>query len=178
LTADTLFVEVDGFGTQALVVTPGATGAWQADCIRPPGLIPGRHRVRLRTAQSMFSNTVEFEMTDETGRAVAVPSDSLPGEPPELCSVELRPSGDTRIVIGRAGSLVCYFKSTAETLGTIDVHIDVGSKMVQSHTISSLGDGVWQANLLLDEAIASETGVRLCLGNGLWSETLPLRQVS
>jgi len=176
--ANALFVEVDGFGTQTLVLTASGPGAWQADCIRPPGLMPGRHRVQLRTLHSALSNTVEIQMTDEFGNAVAVPSDSLPAEPPELCSAEFQPAGDSRIVIGRAGSLVCYFKSAAETLGTADVHIDVVGKTVQCHTISSLGDGVWQANILLDEAIPVETEVRLRLGNGLWSETLPLRRTS
>jgi tRNA (mo5U34)-methyltransferase len=178
LTAADLFVEVDGFGTQTLVVTAGAEGAWQADCMRPPSLTPGRHHVRLRTLRSSLSNSAEFEMTDESGNAVAVPSDCLPSETPELCSVEFRPPGDSRIAIGRAGAVVCYFKSVAEVLGTIDVHIDVGGKIVQSQTISSLGDGVWQANILPNEAIAIGTGVRLRLGNGTWSERLPLRQTT
>jgi len=176
LTADNLFVEVDGFGTQALVVTASAAGAWQADCNRPPGLMPGRHRVRIRTRHSRLSNAVEFEMTDESGNAVALPSELLPTDPPELCSVELQPPGDSRIAIGRGGSLVCYFRSSAETLGIADVHIDVGGKMMQSHTISSVGDGVWQANVLLDDELTSATQVCLSLGNGLWSKTLPLRK--
>ena len=117
-------------------------------------------------------------MTDESGNAVAVPSVALPAESPELCSAEFRPPGDSRIAIGRAGAVVCYFKSDDEVLGTVDVHIDVGGKIVQSHTISSLGDGVWQANILPDEAIAIGTGVRLRLGNGTWSERLPLRQTT
>lgn len=178
LTADTLFVEVDGYGTQTLVVTASGPGAWQADCNRPPGLAPGRHRVRLRTAESAMSNVVEFEMTDENGNGVSLPSDSLPAGPPELCSAEFRPSGDSRITIGQGGALICYFRSSAETLCAIDVHIDAGGEIVQSHTISSLGEGVWQANLLLDQAIGGEMTVRLRLGNGLWSEALPLRQTS
>jgi tRNA (mo5U34)-methyltransferase len=180
ITGDRLFVEVDGFGTQALIVTGSGSGAWQADCIRPPGLAPGRHRVRLRTLDSLLSNAVEFEMSDESGQTVAVPSDSLPGGPPELCSAEFHSPGDSRIAIGRGGSLICYFKSTAETLGPIDVHLDAGGKIVQSHTISSLGEGVWQANILLDEAqaIRGDAQVRLRLGNGLWSNTLPLRRIT
>ena len=178
LTADTLFVEVDGFGTQTLVVTASGAGAWQADCIRPPGLTPGRHRVRLRTLHSPLSNAVEFDMSDESGGTVAVASDSLPTAPPELCSAEFRPPGDSRIAIGRAGSLICYFRSPAETLGTADVQLDLGGRIVQAHTIGCLGDGVWQANILLDETIPGDVQVRLGLGNGLWSETLPLRQTT
>jgi tRNA (mo5U34)-methyltransferase len=182
VTADSLFVEVDGFGTGALVVTTSGAGAWQADCLRPPGLTPGRHQVRLRTLHSPLSNTVEFEMSDETGGTVATESDSLPTEPPELCSAEFHPPGDSRIAIGRGGSLVCYFRCAAETLGALDVHLDVAGKIVQSHTISSLGEGVWQANILLDETLngepPGEPQVRLRLGKGTWSETVSLRRTA
>ena len=175
ITPDTLFVEVDGFGTQTLVVTASGPGAWQADCIRPPGLTPGRHQVSLHTLRSAPGNLVEFEMSDESGNTVAVPSDFLPDESPELCSAEFQPPGDSRIAIGRAGSIVCYFRSSAEALGTVDVKIDIGGRLVNAHTISSLGEGVWQTNILLDEAIQRESQVRVRLGNGLWSKTLPLQ---
>ena len=169
LTADTLFVEVDGFGTQALVVTANGKGAWQADCMRPPGLAAGRHQVRLRTLRGPLSNAVEFEMSDEWGNSTAAPSNSLPSDSPELCSAELHPPGDQRIAIGRAGLLVCYFRSGAEMLGAIDVHIDLNGETTLAHTVSSLGDGVWQANLLLDEALPREATVRVRLGSGEWS---------
>jgi tRNA (mo5U34)-methyltransferase len=175
LTADGLFVEVDGFGTQTLVVTANGAGAWQADCMRPPALTPGRHQVRLRTRHSGLSNAVEFEMSDESGNTVAARAAWLPDDAPELCSAEFRPPGDSRLAIGKGGAVVCYFRSATDLLGAIDVHLDVGGKIVQSHTISSLGDGVWQANLLLDETLEGEPQVRICLGQGLWSERLPLR---
>ncbi|HVY91695.1 MAG TPA: DUF1698 domain-containing protein [Bryobacteraceae bacterium] len=176
LTADDLFVEVDGFGTQTLIVAANGPGAWQANCLRPPGLTPGRHRVRLRTKNSQLSNTVEFEMMDESGKTAAAPSGDLPGSAPELCGVEFSLPGDSRIAIGRGGSLVCWFRSGAETLGANDVNIDVAGEILQSHTISSLGGGVWQANLLLDEPMSEGIAIRIRLGSGLWSETLPVRQ--
>ncbi len=178
LTADSLFVEVDGFGTQTLVVTANGEGAWQADCMRPPGLAPGRHRVRLRTLHSALSNAVEFEMSDESGVGVTVPSDSLPAVAPELCSAQFQPPGDRRITIGRAGSLICYLRTTAETLGTADVYLDIDGNITQSHTMSSLGDGVWQANLLLDEAMPGNLQLRLRLGNGPWSNTITASPVA
>jgi hypothetical protein len=178
LTANSLFVEVDGFGTQTLVVTANVAGAWQADCMRPPGLTPGRHQVRLRTLHSPLSNPVEFEMSDEAGETVATQSDALPRDPPELCSAEFRPPGDSRIAIGRGGSLVCYFRCAAETLGAIDVDLDVAGKIVQSHTISSLGGGVWQANILLNETLNGEPQVRIRLGKGTWSEQVSLQRTT
>jgi tRNA (mo5U34)-methyltransferase len=172
LTADALFADVDGYGTQTLMATASGDGAWQADCLRPPGLAPGRHTVRLRTLHSVLSNTVEFEMSDEDGRTVAEPSQELPPEAPELCSVEYRPPGDSRIAIGRGGALVCYFRSAAPALGAIDVQLDVNGRPVQSHAVSSLGDGVWQATLLLDEQTGPAILVRLRLGQGPWSGVL------
>jgi tRNA (mo5U34)-methyltransferase len=176
LTADDLFVEVDGFGTQTLIVAANGAGAWQANCLRPPGLHAGRHRVRLRTKNSALSNTVEFEMMDQSGKTAAQPSSNLPETAPELCGVEFAPPGDSRIAIGRGGSLVCWFRCIEETLGATDVTIDVSGEIMQSHTISSLGEGVWQANLLLDEPIEEGKPVRLRLGSGSWSKALPVRQ--
>ncbi len=174
LTADSIFVEVDGFGTHALVVTAAGPGAWQADCMRPPGLMPGRHRVCLRTARSPLSNTVEFEMSDAAGNTVAIPSSSLPADAPEICSAELQPPGDRRVANGQAGTLVCYFRSPAQTLSAIDLQLDVANKIVQPHTISSLGEGVWQANLLLDELPPGDIVVAIQVGNGLWSDNVPV----
>jgi tRNA (mo5U34)-methyltransferase len=172
LTADTLFAEVDGYGTQTLAVTANGSGAWQADCLRPPGLAAGRHIVRVRTSRSALSRSVAFEMSDTEGRIVSLPSVSLSGEAPELCGVEYRPPGDSRLAIGKGGALICYFRCAAEELGAIDVQLEVNGVTVQPHVVSSLGEGVWQANLLLDNEIAPATRVRLRLGEGSWSRTL------
>jgi len=61
LNVDSLFVEVDGYGMQTLVLTRNETG-YQANCLRPPGLDPGRHEVRIRTRRSARSNPAEFTM--------------------------------------------------------------------------------------------------------------------
>jgi tRNA (mo5U34)-methyltransferase len=177
LAPDSLFVEVDGLGTHALVVAAeGATG-YQANCLRPPGLEPGRHDVRIRTLHSGRSNPAAFTMLDETGRDVIASSPHLPAEAPELCSAEFRPSGDLRFAVNRGGSLVCYFRSRAESVMPGDVTIEVEGAMSRAHTISSLGDNVWQANVLLDQPLARECVIRLRLGEGAWSEGLPARAI-
>jgi len=57
------FVEVDGLGTRSLFVTGNESG-YQANCLRPPGLYPGHHEVRVRTRQSARSNPVAFTMLE------------------------------------------------------------------------------------------------------------------
>jgi tRNA (mo5U34)-methyltransferase len=178
LTTDSIFVEVDGFGTHALVLAESAGDGYQANCLRPPGLAPGRHEVRIRTLHSGRSNPAAFTMLDESGREVPAASAHLPTEQPELCSAEFRPSGDLRFAVNRGGSLVCYFRSRAESVVPGDVVIELDGKTALADTISFLGDNVWQANVLLDRPLARDTAVRLRLGEGEWSTASPLRQLS
>jgi tRNA (mo5U34)-methyltransferase len=179
LTPDSLFVEVDGYGTQALVIAGDGSadgdGAWQANCLRPPGLDPGRHEVRVRTLRSGHSNTAAFMMLDEFGRDVLALVAALPLEPPEMCSAELRASGDARYAWQREGYLVCYFRSPAQTVMPGDVMIDAGGRVVQAQAISPLEPGVWQANVALQEPLAPESPVRVRLREGEWSATAPAR---
>ncbi len=170
LTTDALFVEVDGFGTHALAIAESEGSGYQANCLKPPGLAPGRHEVRLRTRHSGRSNTAAFTMLDEEGRDVVTPSANLPAAAPELCSAEFRPSGDLRFAVNRGGSLICYFRSPAESVGPADVEIEIAENVVRADTISFLGDNVWQANLLLASPLAPRTSVRLRLGEGEWSQ--------
>jgi tRNA (mo5U34)-methyltransferase len=177
LTTDSLFVEVDGCGTHALVIAESGGDGYQANCLRPPGLGPGRHEVRIRTLHSARSNPAAFTMLDESGREVLTPGAHLPLESPELCSAEFRPSGDLRFAVNRGGSLVCYFRSPAESVGPGDVSIELDVKTTRADTISFLGDNVWQANVLLDKPLAPETAVRLRLGEGEWSASSPVRRI-
>jgi hypothetical protein len=71
LAVESLFVEVDGYGTQTLtLVENGAAGkrashvmrGYQANCLRPPSLESGLHEVRIRTRHSARSNPATFTM--------------------------------------------------------------------------------------------------------------------
>jgi hypothetical protein len=57
------------------------------------------------------------------------------------------------------------------------VVIEVEGNMARADTISSLGDDVWQANLLLHQPLANEAAIRLRLGEGEWSLVLPVRAI-
>ncbi|MDP9053114.1 MAG: DUF1698 domain-containing protein [Acidobacteriota bacterium] len=172
LTADSIFVEVDGFGTHCLVLARNGENAYQANCLRPPGLEPGRHEVRLRTRESGFSNAAVFTMLDEMGAEPVVSHSHLPLSPPELCSAEFQPSGDLRLALHKAGSLVCYFRSPAETVNARDVSVEIYGMQHKADTISFLGERVWQVNLLLGAPLPDGAVVRLRLGDGEWSAAL------
>ncbi len=176
LTPADIAIEVDGFGIPCLSVAPNGPGAWQASCLRPPGLDAGRHKVRLRIGLGARSNAVEFTMLDETGAAIAAPSPALPREAPELCSVHFEASGDLRIALNRGGSLVCYFRSGAESLGIEDATVETGGEAMRPQTVSSPEPGVWQANLLLTRRPAFPASVRMRLGEGPWSRTVTIDQ--
>jgi tRNA (mo5U34)-methyltransferase len=164
-------IEVDGFGVPCLSVAANGPGAWQANCLRPAGLDPGRHRVHIRLLLGDRSNPVEFSMLDESGCEVAEPSSALPAESPELCSAQFQPSGDLRIALNRGGGLVCYFRSPADSLGTADVEVETDGVRMSAQTVSSPEPGVWQANILLTEPLAHAATVRLRLGTGAWSQS-------
>lgn len=174
ITADSVFVEVDGYGTHALVVSE-TEGGFQANCIRPPGLTPGRHEARIRTRHSGRSNAVGFTMLDESGRDVLASREPLPMTAPELCSAEFRSTGDLRLAVNRGGSLVCYFRCPADSLSASDVTVEVEGRAAGAHTISALGDGVWQANILLEQPLAAGSAVRIRLGEGEWSQVSAAR---
>ncbi len=181
LTVDSLFVEVDGYGAHALVVSENE-GGYQANCLRPPGLEPGRHEVRIRTSHSGRSNAAIFTMLDESGREptasvtpVTFSDAAFPDAPPDLCSVEYRTSGDLRYTVDRGGSLVCYFRSPAEVVAADDVMIELNGQIRRAHTVSSLEEGVWQANALLEQRLTGESRVRLRLREGQWSRALDAR---
>jgi tRNA (mo5U34)-methyltransferase len=170
LTADSVRIEVDSFGVPAIVVSPNGPDAWQVSCLRPPGLEPGRHQVRLRIRESLRSNPVEFVMLDSDGREPESPSYLFPSEPPELCSAEFHPSLDRRLMVNRAGALICYFKSSAEAIGIPDVTVEIGGRIFRADIVSSLGDTVWQVNVLLQDPIPQGTKIRLRLGSSDWSK--------
>ena len=180
LGARDVFVEVDGFGLHAVQVTAVGDGAFQADCVRPPALAPGLHEVRLRTARSGRSNAAWFTMLGEDGSAPPALRRTIAGPQPDLVSAELHPPADRRLTVNRCGTLICYFHSAAESIRTPDVTMEVAGMAFEPHTISSLGDAVWQANLLLAQPLPAEPAevmVRMRFGEGPWSQTLSLRRV-
>jgi hypothetical protein len=173
LQPEDIAIEVDGYGVPCLSLAANGPGAWQANCLRPPGLDAGRHRVHLRIGLGGRSNAVEFTMLDQAGAEVALPLATLPVEAPELCSVEWQASRDLRIALNRSGALICYFRSAVESLGISDVTVEADGAILGVQTVGSPEPGVWQANVLLKSPLLARPMVRLRLGAGKWSEALP-----
>jgi hypothetical protein len=174
ITSDNLYVEVDGFGTQALIVTADGSGGWQANCLKPPGLEPGPHEVRVRTVSSARSDAVTITMLDEFGRDEAqsrseLSLSELTAAAPELVSAEFKSSGDLRLAGSQGGSLVCYFRSPAKSISPRDVVIELSGRTAPVQAVSMLEPGVWQANANLTQALPLNASARLHLGNEAWS---------
>src|SRR5258708_4807186 len=110
-------------------------------------------------------------MLDAGGAAPAVGRRIFSGPAPDLASAELNPPSDRRLTVNKCGTLVCYFRSSEDNLGTMDVTLEVAETLREPHTVSSLGEGVWQANLLLSEPLPPGTLVRIRIGEGPWSES-------
>jgi hypothetical protein len=54
--------ELDGYGLPVINMADKGEGGWQANVRFPSGLEPGPHEVRLRTANSGYSNAVTVEL--------------------------------------------------------------------------------------------------------------------
>jgi hypothetical protein len=136
----------------------------------------GPHEVHIRTAGSARSNAVEISMLDEAGMEAPRRDEELPMKAPELCSAEFAASGDLRIAVNRGGVLVCYFRAAVARLGAAHVTVEAGGAVSAAHTISSLEDGVWQANVMLERPMEDGVPVRIRLGKGAWSNACHSRR--
>jgi len=53
--------------------------------------------------------------------------------------------------------------------------IELNGEIRRADTVSSLEEGVWQANALLEQRLTGESRVRLRLREGQWSSALDAR---
>ncbi len=122
--------EVSGFGAPVIALQKDADRGWHANFKLPPGLKPGWHEVRLRTAKSAFSNPCKI--------AVDVPF--KPGE------VEIRAAGDGRnwqpgeVHLARGqewGHLTLWIAGLSETADRNNVRVYCDSKRLPVDFVSS-----------------------------------------
>jgi tRNA (mo5U34)-methyltransferase len=171
LTRENLRIEVDGFGVNALVLGHRKDDEWQVSAKLPPGIAPGEHTVRLRTAGSRFGNSYQIVMG--RGRTELVETGAQPGLPPRLRSIENSLDG-TPVFHGYSTErLCCRFTSEESALQRFEVEAGINDRVLAVAFLTELGNGVWDANIALPPGIAagSQT-LRLRIRRGDWSEPL------
>ncbi len=151
LTRERVRIEIDGFGAAALVLVNNRPGEWQANLRVPPGLGAGPHTVRLRTADSAFSNS--FDIVIETaGERRARAMKQTPGPesagvaPPEIYEVR-NGMTDSDVFHGLRNEYVCCrFRSGEKNLDRDGVMLRIDEVEQPVLFLTDLGGGDWQAN--------------------------------
>ena len=153
LAKEDVLVEVDGYGTPALLLVQTAPQSWQVNCVKPPDLRPGAHTVKLRTRQSNFSNEVTFVVLEPGEQKVSPLPAKGPEdiEAPDLLGVEHTARHDLRYE--DYGHLYCYFRSKQPGLSFQDVAVEVDGKPREVRTLVNSRD-FWQANVSLPKGTA------------------------
>jgi tRNA (mo5U34)-methyltransferase len=152
LTRDRLRIEVDEFGAPVLVLANQRAQEWQANLRVPPGLAAGPHQVRLRTADSPYSNP--FQISVSPWRAGFIPrgASARPAEPrdnqPSPVIYEVT-NGMTESPIfhGHRNEYVCCrFRTTESALDRDRVILNIDDGEQPLLFLTDLGYGCWQAN--------------------------------
>jgi tRNA (mo5U34)-methyltransferase len=160
LTRERVRVEIDGYGAPALVVVNLRPGEWQANLRVPPGLAPGAHEVRLRTADSPYGNAFRI--------AMLAPSESAPvaeGRPcqaaamsepqPVIYEVRNGMTGSDVFQGGRNEYVCCRFRTAESGLERDSVILEIDGKEQPLLFLTDLGGGCWQANSRLPVGLAA-----------------------
>ena len=151
LTRGRLRVDIDGYGVPALVLSNLRPSEWQANLRLPTGLAAGAHEVRLRTADSPYSQPFHIEVR-------------APGEPPQTpvrreggAATVTEPAPviyevrngmtESDVFHGNRNEYVCCRFRTAETvLDRESVVLEINGTEVSVLFLTDLGDGCWQTN--------------------------------
>ena len=151
LTRDRLRIEIDGYGVPVLVLASLRADEWQANLRVPPGLAAGAHTVRLRTADSAFSNT--FGIVIETPGALPDESRKPATEPPAVAApapviYEVR-NGMTESDVFRGYRneyICCRFRTPETPLDRQSVVLEIDETAQPVLFLTDLGGGCWQTN--------------------------------
>ena len=151
LTRESLRIEIDGYGAPALVVVNLRAEEWQANLRVPPGLSPGRHEVRLRTAESSYSNpfTIVVEKPGVRRDHMPQPSfkpEALTAPPPVVYEVRNGMTGSDVFLGHRNEYVCCRFRTTEAGLDRASVILQIDETEQAVVFLTDLGGGCWQAN--------------------------------
>jgi tRNA (mo5U34)-methyltransferase len=177
LARNTVRVEVDGYGAPALHVAELGRDGWQANVRVPPGLAPGPHYVRVRTAQSGLSNAFQIFSGDPPAfEPAAVPSNMVPSNLlPELFEVENGMTETADFHGHRTEYVSCRFRLPVRELGRADVVVLLDEHECAVEFLTKLRTA-WQTNSRLPPGLApGQYEVRVKLVNGPASEPMAIR---
>jgi hypothetical protein len=143
-----LRIEIDGFGAPVLTLANHGGERWQANLRMPVGLTLGAHSIRLRLAQSGFSEPSTFYCGQRPAKAA--PSAIPEGAVPELYRVSNALSESSEFLGHRSEYLCCCFHLPGEPERE-DIVIEIGGIEAAPSFVGSAegwgrGEG-WQANV-------------------------------
>jgi len=141
-------IELDGYGVPVLMLTSDGEGGWQANAKLPPGMDAGAHEVRIRTANSRFSQSFWITVGDVPAQAQAAAQE---GDGPAPTWVAAENTLDrSNIFRGyKAEYLSCRFLSPESGLRTGDVVLELDGRKQPILVLANLGNGEWQLNATL-----------------------------
>ena len=144
-------IEVDGYGVPALMLTSDGGGGWQANAKLPPGLDAGMHEVRIRTANSRFSQSFPISVGDSVARTAAAGQE---GDGPAPIWIAAENTLDKSNVFRgyKAEYLSCRFLSNEAGLQTADVVLELDGETRPILVLASLGNREWQINATVPDA--------------------------
>jgi tRNA (mo5U34)-methyltransferase len=151
LTRDRLRVEIDGYGAPVLVLVNLRGAEWQANLRVPPGLSPGPHQVRLRTAGSPYSNAFQIAMceagcTPHKSSIPQSPPDALNDPPPVIYEVR-NGMTESDVFHGHRNEYVCCrFRASGSGLDRASIILEIDEAEQPVLFLTDLGDGNWQTN--------------------------------
>jgi len=116
-----LRLEVGGFGSPVLFVRREEGTRWQANFLAPPGLAPGWNTVRLRLADTAFSNALRI--------AVAMPLQA--GEPRIARVCDGVTWEYNRVDMAGGGFVSCWVTGLPENCDRVNTHVFLGSSPLQ-----------------------------------------------
>jgi tRNA (mo5U34)-methyltransferase len=151
LTRDRLRIDIDEYGGPVLVLANLRAQEWQANLRVPPGLAVGPHQVRLRTADSSYSNTFTIAVEppgarrDRPPRHVVEPA--APTEAPPVIYEVRNGMTESDVFHGHRNEYVCCRFRTAEpAIDRDDVILQIDDGEQPLLFLTDLGGGCWQAN--------------------------------
>ncbi len=153
LTLGKVRAEVDGYGVPALGVADLGRNGWQVNFRFPPWLAPGPHQVRVRTADSPYSEAFQVERrvvcvpaAPHVPRREEVPVESAAEPAPVLTRIENSFTGTPVFQGYRNEYVICWFTTLEAGLAREDIILEIDGAEEPVVFLTDLRENTWQTN--------------------------------